>query len=124
VSLADDLAGAARLAIEHAEPGDAVSGIIAAEPRAGERVYLCALDGRDGYRSWIAVREDGAPVTSRKELREAVSIAALCEVAGEAAGGGDVDSLIASVAALRESEAPPGIEQAEQAARALRRVLA
>jgi hypothetical protein len=124
VSLSDDLARAARLAIEHAEPGDAVSGVIAAEPRAGQRVYLCALDGHDGYRSWVAVREDGAAVTSRRELREAVSIAALCEVAADAAGGGDVDALIASLVALREAEAPPGIEDAEEAARALKHVLA
>lgn len=124
MSLADDLARAAAHAAEHAEPGDAVSGVIATEPRPGDRVYLCALDGGDGFRGWVAVREDGIPVTSRKELREAVSIAALCEVAGDAAGGGDVEALLASLGALREAEAPPGIEQAEAAARALREVLA
>jgi len=124
VSLSDDLARAAERAIAHAAPGDSVSAVLPAEPRAGERVYLCALDGHDGYRSWIAVREDGTPVTTRRELREVVSIAALCEVAGEAAGGGDVDGLIASLVTLRETEAPPGIEDAEEAARALKVVLA
>jgi hypothetical protein len=123
VSLPDELERAVRLAAAHTDPGDAVSGVIATEPRAGERVYLCSIDGHDGLRSWIAVREDGRPVASRKELREAVSIAALCEVAGDAAGGGDVDALIASLAALREAEAPPGIESAEAAAHALRAVL-
>jgi len=124
VSLSEDLARAARLAIEHAEEGDAVSAVIATEPRAGVRVYLCALDAHDGYRSWIAVREDGSALTDRRELREAVSIAALCEVAGDAAGGGDVEALLASLVALREAEAPAGIEDAEEAARALRVVLA
>jgi hypothetical protein len=124
VSLADELERAAALAVGHGEPGDAVSGVIATEPREGERIYLCALDGADGYRSWIAVRADGAAVTSRGDLRAAVSIAALCEVAAEAAGGGDVDALLASLAALREAEAPPGIEDAEEAARLLKTVLA
>jgi hypothetical protein len=123
VSLSEDLARAAEHAVRHAEPGDAVSAVLATEPRAGERVYLCALDAHDGYRSWIAVREDGAAVTDRRELREAVSIAALCEVAGDAAGGGDVAALLASLAALREAEAPEGIAEAEEAARALGLVL-
>ena len=57
-------------------------------------------------------------------MREAVSIAALCEVASDAAGGGDLDALIARLAELREREAPSGIEAAEAAARALRGVLA
>ena len=62
-------------------------------------------------------------MTSRVEVRAAVSIAALCEVAVDAAGGGDLDGLIASLADLREREAPEGIEDAEEAAEALREVL-
>jgi hypothetical protein len=62
-------------------------------------------------------------VTSRAELRAAVSIAALCEVAADTAGGGDVDGLIESLAELREREAPDGIEDAEAAAQVLRVVL-
>ena len=123
MGLAEELDRIASLVAQLVEPGDRVSGVIATEPRPGERVYLCSVDGGDGLRSWIAVGEDGAPVTSRKELRAAVSIAALCEVAVDAAGGGDVDALIASLAALRAAEAPPGIEDAEEAARALRAVL-
>jgi hypothetical protein len=87
-------------------------------------VYLCAFDDADGYRSWLAVREDGTPVESRTELRAAVSIAALCEVAEDAAGGGDLDTLIARLEELRQTDSPPGIEDAEDAARALRSVLA
>jgi hypothetical protein len=103
--------------------GDVVSGVIPTEPTPGRRIYLCAFDGADGYRSWLAVRDDGTVVETRSELREAVSIAALCEVATDAAGGGDLDTLIDRLEELRRTEAPDGIEDAEEAARALRGVL-
>jgi hypothetical protein len=124
VVLADELERIAALAATHADPGDAVSAVIPTEPSIGNRVYLCAFDGADGYRSWLAVDAVGKAVTSRRDLREAVTVAVLCEVAGEAAGGGDLDELIARLAELREAEAPPGIEDAEAAAHALRGVLA
>jgi hypothetical protein len=124
VSLADELERVAGLATAHAAPGHAVSGVIPTEPTSGARVYLCAFDDADGRRSWLAVREDGTPVASRVELREAVSIAAMCEVATDAAGGGDLDALIARLQELRTTEAPAGIESAEEAARELRVVLA
>jgi len=123
VGLADELEHIAALAAGRVEDGARVSGVIATEPEAGRRVYLCSVDDPDGYRSWLAVREDGAPVGSRVELREAVSIAALCEVAADHAGGGDLDALVDRLAELRASGAPPGIEEAEAAARALRGVL-
>ena len=123
VALTDELERIAALVTAHAPAGDEVSGIIATEPTAGRRVYLCSYDDADGLRSWLAVREDGVPVDSREELREAVSIAAICEVAVDAAGGGDVEALIASLAELREREAPEGIDAAEEAARALQAAL-
>ena len=121
--LTDELERIGALTADHAGSGDTVSGIIAAEPTSARRVYLCSFDDADGRRSWLAVRDDGTPVTSRAELREAVTIAALCEVAVDAAGGGDLDALIARLAEIREHEAPPGIEDTEEAARALRGVL-
>ncbi|MDQ3671036.1 MAG: hypothetical protein M3364_01160 [Actinomycetota bacterium] len=124
MSLADDIERVAGLAAVHAASGDAVSGIIATEAATGTRIYLCAFDDADGRRSWLAVRDDGSPVASRVELREAVSIAALCEVATDAAGGGALDALIDRLEELRVTEAPPGIESAEEAARDLRAVLA
>jgi len=123
VALADELERIGVLGAAHAEPGDVVSGIIASEPTVGHRVYLCSFDDADGRRSWLAIRDAGAPVTSRAELRAAVSIAALCEVAEDAAGGGDLDALIATLVEIREKEAAPGIEEAEDAARALRIVV-
>jgi hypothetical protein len=122
VALEDEISRVAALAQE-AVDGDLVSGVIATEPEPGSSVYLVSLDGADGLRSWLAVREDGAVVGTRAELREAVSIAALCEVAADAAGGGDLDALIASLADLRAREAPEGIEAAEEAARALREIV-
>src|SRR5204863_384382 len=87
-------------------------------PRAGERTYLCSYSVGSG-RTWVALDEGGGPVTSRKRVREAVSIAALCEVAEESAGGGELEDLRRKLLALRMSEAPPGIEEAEAAALAL-----
>ncbi len=104
-------------------PGDSVSGVLASEPAAGVRVYVCSLDDADGLRSWLAVRGDGRPVTDRAELRAAVSIAAMCELACDGAGGGDLDELLARLVELREREAPEGTEGAEAAARALRDVI-
>jgi len=123
VNLAAELERVAGLAQAHAAHGDAVSGVIPTEPAVGTRVYLCSFDDADGYRSWLAVHDDGTPVSSRVELREAVSIAALCEVATDAAGGGDLDALIRRLEELRRTEAPEGIEDAEEAARALQGVL-
>jgi hypothetical protein len=97
--------------------------VLATEVEAGIRVYVCSVDVGDGTRGWLAVRGDDSVVRGRPELRAAVSIAALCEVAADSAGGGDLDGLIASLADLREREAPDGIEDAEAAARALRDVL-
>ncbi|MBA3375726.1 MAG: hypothetical protein ACR2M2_05395 [Gaiellaceae bacterium] len=124
MSLADDIERVAGLATVHAASGDAVSGVIATEASGGGRVYLCAFDDADGLRSWLALRDDGTPVESRVELRGAVSIAALCEVATDAADGGDLDALIARLEELRVAEAPSGIGTAIEAARELRDVLA
>lgn len=123
MSLADEIERVAGLAAVHAASGDAVSGVIATEASA-ERVYLCAFDDDDARRSWLAVRADGTPVASRVELREAVSIAALCEVATDAAGGGELDALIVRLEELRMAEAPPGLDAAVEAARELRNILA
>jgi hypothetical protein len=62
---------------------------------------------------------DGKPVTDRTRVREVVSIAALVEVAEETAGGGDLDELRSQLVALRLTENPPGIDEAEEAALAL-----
>jgi hypothetical protein len=97
--------------------------VLAAEPRPGERVYVCAFEEAGGGRTWLAYADGGEPLTDRGLLREAVSIVALCELAEETAGGGDLDELRSQLAALRITENPPGIEEAEEAALELQRVL-
>jgi hypothetical protein len=123
VGLEDDLERAAGLVGAGLGAGAALSGILPTEAAPGRRVYLCSIDDADATRSWLGVREDGSTVTSRAEVRAAVSIAALCEVAADSAGGGDLDGLIAALADLRAREAPDGIEEAEAAALALRDVV-
>ncbi len=123
MALSDDLERAAAHALAHSGAGDVVSGVLATEPEPGRRVYVCSIDGADGMRGWVAVNSGGEVVASRADVRAAVSIAALCEVAVDSAGGGDLDGLLASLADLRAREAPEGIEDAEAAARALQDVI-
>ncbi len=56
-------------------------------------------------------------------MTEAASLAALCEVAEESAGGGHLPELRARLAELRETDNPEGIEEAEAAATALAETL-
>ena len=99
------------------------SAVLAAEAGPRDRLYICAFDEADGGRTWLALDADGEPVADRRRVREAVSILALCELAEETAGGGDLDELRSQLAALRVTESPPGIEEAEDAALELQRVL-
>ena len=86
-------------------------------------MYVCAFGADDRDRVWIALDDAGEPVLERRLVRDAVSIAALCEVAEEAAFPGDLDELRSQLVALRIAEAPDGIDEAESAARALQHVL-
>jgi hypothetical protein len=84
VSLEDDLGRAAEAARTFAGEDERVEAVLAAEPGPGRRVYLCAYsDGAD--RTWLLLNERAEAVTDRTLVREAVSLAALCEIAGEAA---------------------------------------
>jgi hypothetical protein len=115
MALADELERIARLV--------GASAVLAAEAQPGERVYVCAFEPDGVARTWLAVGDDGEPVRERRRLRDAVAILALCELAEETAAGGDLDELRSQLAALRVTENPPGIEEAEQAALELQRVL-
>ena len=122
MALADDLERIAAAAATHGD-GAAVTGVLATEHTAGQRVYLCAFESAEGERSWLALDGDAAPVGSQRDVRDAVSIAALCEVAEESAVPGDRDELRAQLVALRITEGPDGIDEAEDAARNLQHVL-
>ena len=125
MGLREELERVAEPALRFAAPGETPAGMLAAEPEPGERVYLCAFVDEAGGRSWMALDAQGEPVTSRAAVREAVSIAALCELAEETAAGGDVERLRADLATLRVTvtESPPGIDEAAAAALELERVL-
>jgi hypothetical protein len=123
VSLQDELDRIAESASRLARDGEKVGAVLAADPPAGGRVYLTAFAGPEGL-TWLALDEDGEPVTEREVVRGAASLVALCEVAEESAGGGELDDLLSRLVALRLTENPIGIEEAEEAVRELQRILA
>src|SRR5207247_10381969 len=89
-----------------------------AEPPAGARVYLCAFESAGG-RTWLALDDGGSAIGERRLVRDAVEIAALCEVAEETVGGGDLPELRRRLVEIRDAEAPEGIDPALAAAAAL-----
>ena len=89
MSLTDELEQIAGAARAYADVGEELAAIIPAEPAQGVRVFLCAYSAGDDERSWIALRPGGRAVVDRSLLRDAVSIAALCELAEDYADGVD-----------------------------------
>ena len=116
MALDDDLEPVARAAGAFAAPGERLTGILATELLRYGRVYLCAYASADERPTWLALDAESAPVTSLAAVREAAKLAALCEIAEETAGGGDLTELRQRLRELRETEAPEGIEAAETAA--------
>jgi hypothetical protein len=114
MSLEAEIAAARAVAAGYVEPGEELVGVVPAEP-AGVRVYVCGY-AHDREERWLALDSEGAPIVDRALIRDAVSIAALCELAEESAGGGDIAELRARLAELRVMENPEGIEEAEAAA--------
>jgi hypothetical protein len=122
MALEEELAAAGAAAEAYVADGEALVAVIPAEPGTGARVYLCAyVNGEE--RSWLALDESGRPVADRVLVRDAVSIAAMCELAEESAGGGDLGELRTRLVELRLTENPEGIEEAEAAAAALQEAI-
>jgi hypothetical protein len=121
VALSEDVGRIAAAAAGYAAAEEELSGVLAVDV-LGSRVYLCAFAASERT-SWLAVDDDAQPVSDARLIREAASLAALCEVAEESAGGGDLPALRARLAEIRETEAPEGIEEAEAAAAALAAVI-
>lgn len=92
--------------------------MLAAEPVSGRRSYLVALGDGDA-RAWLVLDASFEPVTDREQVREVASIVVLSELAGELAGGGQLEELRSKLAEVRVTESPPGIDEAEEAALAL-----
>ncbi len=118
MGLSDDLDRVYAAAAGLAADGEELAGIVATEPGGGRRLYLCAFARPDGH-AWLVLDEDARAVESRVLVRDAASIAAMCELAEESAGGGELDELRRQLRTLRLTESPPGIERAEVAAHAL-----
>jgi hypothetical protein len=118
MELAEDLE---RIAAAAARYG-LVTGVLAAEPARGRRFFLVAL-AQDEERKWLLLDDEARPVQRRVDVRDAASIVAMCELAGDLAGGGDVGALRLRLEEVRRVEERPGIEAAEGAALALERAI-
>ena len=121
MALSDDVERIAAAAAGHAAAGEELTGVLAVDV-LGARVYLCAFASAERT-AWLALDDAAQPVSDLRRVREAASLAALCEVAEESAGGGDLAELRARLAEIRETDAPQGIEEAEAAAAALAGVI-
>jgi hypothetical protein len=102
-----DLRRIAEAAGVHAAEGEEVAGIVPAEPASGIRLYVCAYGNEDAT-TWLVLDATGVPVQDRSLVHDAVSIAALCEVAEEAAGIEPEEPRIASPALLDDLGASGG----------------
>jgi hypothetical protein len=122
VGLQEDLDGIATAAARYAEGDEELAGVVAAEPNPGAWVDLCAYRAGESH-TWLALDEAGRPVADRELVRQAASLVALAEVAEDSAGGGELDELRSRLVALRLTENPPGIDEAEEAVIALQEVL-
>src|SRR5262249_53531708 len=107
MTVVEDVGRIASAAAAFAGPGEELAGVLVAET-LGRRVYLCAFESPEG-RAWLALDADAEPLADGRLVREAASLAALCEVAEESAGGGHLPELRARLAELRENDNPEGI---------------
>jgi hypothetical protein len=119
VGLSEDVTRIAAAAGAYAHPGEELAAVLPAEPAGGERVYLCGFEAADGTQSWLALDDQGSPVLSRKVVRDAASIAALCEIAEESVDGSVPAELRVASASYLDSvgaEAQNGVAAAIQGA--------
>ena len=124
MSLGDELEQIADVAREHADDGEELAVVIPAEPADGTRVYLCAFSADDGSPELDRARRDRAARSRIGALvHDAVTIAALCELAEESAAGGDVDGLEARLTELAETEGVELVADAQAALGELRAIL-
>jgi hypothetical protein len=83
------LAAAGRLA----HPGEQPVAVMATEPAAGERVYVVAFAAGEDL-GYVALDAAGAPVSDRRLVKDAVSLAALAERAEEVSGATAAEELV------------------------------
>jgi hypothetical protein len=121
VELSDDVRRIAAAAESFAGERERVEAVLPAEPAAGTRIYLVAFAADAEPRSWLALDDQAEPVTSRVRVRDAVSIAAIVEVAEDGAPDESVPAAprVASPRYLDELGAAGGPELAAVVQRAL-----
>ena len=122
MTLAEEIDAIAAAIADAGSPAT-LTAVLPAEASTGDRRYVCSFEDDAGLRRWLIVDRDARPVADRREARDAVSIAVLCELAAESAFPGDLDELRGQLVALRITEAPAGIEEAEAAVATLQRTL-
>jgi hypothetical protein len=122
VELRQELDQIAAVAAEHTGDGEEVAAVIPADSSLG-RVYLCAYRNGHEQTSWLLLDARGAPVADRAAVRDAASLVALCEVAEDSAGGGELDELRSQLVGLRLTENPPGLDEAVAAVDELERTI-
>jgi hypothetical protein len=86
MALDTELRRVAEAAVVFCGEGEELAGIVPAQPSLGGRVYVCAYRAGNDSTSWLVLDSLGAPVEDRTLVRDAVSIAGMCELADEAAG--------------------------------------
>jgi hypothetical protein len=118
MALSEDLEQAAAAGAARGE----VTAVLAAEPASARRAYLVAFGEADD-RTWLVLDDAFQPVDDRERVREVASIVVLSELAGELAGGGQLEELRSRLAEVRMTESPPGIDEAEEAALELERAI-
>jgi hypothetical protein len=99
VALDQELRRIADAAVTHCAEGEELTGIVPAEPASGVRVYVCSYESGD-ERSWLVLDSAGHAVEDRSLVRDAVSIAALYELAEDAIGALDGEPRVATPAEL------------------------
>ncbi len=99
MDLDQELRRIAEKAVTYCRDGEELAGIIPAQPGSGGRVYVCAYRD-EGETSWLVLDADGKAVEDRVLVKDAVSIAALCELAEEAGGGENGEPMLATPAHL------------------------
>jgi hypothetical protein len=103
MALADDLD---RIAA-HAAAHGAVTGVLAAEPALGLRLYLVALGDGEEERRWVVLDDAGTPVSRREDVRDVASIVVMCELAEELTGREVAAARVATPAYLDEVGVAP-----------------
>ena len=123
MALQDELEAIAVKGAEHAVDGEEVAAVIPADSE-GARVYLLAYRrGEEEPSGWLLLDVDGNPVDARAAVRDVAALVALCEVAEDSAGGGELDELRSRLAGLKLTENPPGLDEAIAAVDDLERAI-